>query len=548
MAPPPLALLLLWGLTLLLVGAAASVCNVTCTTDYVKILNCSCSGSVPTLPVLLTVTCSSSYPDTELNVSCETKPPQSWCIINEDLTLVASIDTLCNATASRPGSRGLEVLSESLQWELSSVVKADTPDNVRVEKAAGIYNITWSNKSEYTPCITNKVRIRNKKNTSEDLIFTHLPDQMYFELDQKKLQPGASYVVDVKAKICDDSFIVGPWSEWSSGAEWSTPADPPDEKGVNFYWLYISTPIILILALLLLGYLQKPCWQKKLKMMTFIPRPNDYFKPLYHSHGGNFKEWVKPVFNEYDYLKITTCVMLSEKQSEILSWSNEKQSYSEVTEVKAADDFLQVQQLPNNLLMTFQDSSTSQGTIHSTGHISIHTVTLSGEEFEGDVTSQSSLKSFQDSESFGSLDDDNRERVTYNLGESHAARMERHSEISLRENQIANDLILENQNLLPDGEFNEAERVSLNSFASHEQSEDGYPHVDLDTIDSGFGECGSPGASDSNSNSFPEEKHLNSNYVKQWMICSTIQEDTSTVNNELDETVTAASGSQPQLQ
>lgn len=28
--------------------------------------------------------------------------------------------------------------------------------------------------------------------------------------------------------------------------------------GVNFYWLYISTPIILILALLLLGYLQKP--------------------------------------------------------------------------------------------------------------------------------------------------------------------------------------------------------------------------------------------------------------------------------------------------
>uniref|UniRef100_A0A3B5LC22 Fibronectin type-III domain-containing protein n=1 Tax=Xiphophorus couchianus TaxID=32473 RepID=A0A3B5LC22_9TELE len=462
-------------------AAAASVCNVTCTTDYVKMLNCSCQGSVPTLPVRLTVACSSE--DTHLTVSCETEPPQSWCIIKTDLTYVASTETLCNATASQPGGRGPVVLSESHQWELYSVVKLEAPHNVTVKKAAGIYNIAWRNKSEYTSCVINK-----------DLIFKLLPNRMYFELDQKKLRPGASYVVNVQAKICDDEFIVGPWSEWSSDAEWSSPTN------IN------ST---------------KLSWQKKLKMMTFIPRPNDYFKPLYHSHGGNFKEWVKPVFNEYDYLKITTCVMLSEKQSEILNWSNEKQSYSE-------------------------DSSTSQGTIHSTGHISIHTVTLSGEEFEADVTSQSSLKSFQDAESFGSFDDDNRERVAYNLGESHASRMERHSGISLRENQIANDLILENQNFLPDGEFNEAERVSLNSFASNEQSEDGYPHVDLDTIDSGFGECGSPGASDSNSNSFPEEKHFNSNYVKQWMICSTIQEDTSTVNNELDETVTAASDSQPQ--
>ncbi|PWA24918.1 hypothetical protein CCH79_00015482 [Gambusia affinis] len=517
MAPPPPALSLLWGLTLFFGGAAASVCNVTCTTDYVKMLNCSCSGSVPTLPVLLTVTCSSE--DTHLTVSCETEPPQSWCRIKADLTYVASTETLCNATARQPGARGLLVLSESLQWELSSVVKLEAPDKVSVEKAPGIYNITWSNKREYT--FINRVRIRNTKNPSEDLIFTNLLNRMYFELDQKRLRPGASYVVDVQTKISEDEFVVGPWSEWSSGAEWSTPADPPDEKGVNFYWLYISTPIILILALLLLGYLQKPSWQKKFKMMTLIPKPNDYFKPLYHNHGGNFK-------------------------SEILNWSNEKQSYSEVTEVKAADDFLQVQQLPNNLLMTFQDSSTSQGTIHSTGHISIHTVTLSGEEFEGDVTSQSSLKSFQDAESFGSFDDDNRERVAYNLGEPHSSRMERHSGISLRENQIANDLILENQNFLPEGELNEAERVSLNSFGSNDQSEDGYPHVDLDTIDSGFGECSSPGASDSNSNSFPEEKHFNSNYVKQWMICSTIQEDTSTVSKDLDETVTAASDSQPQ--
>ncbi|KAM4736515.1 interleukin 21 receptor, tandem duplicate 1 [Anableps anableps] len=499
MAPPPLILSLLWGLTLSIGGATATVCNVTCTTDYIRMLNCSCSGSAPALPVLLNVTCR-TY-DMDIKVSCKIEPPQSWCTIYEDLNSVASVGTTCTTIASQFGVEDFVVFSESSSWELSS-----------------------------------------------DQIFEELASMEYFVLDQEHLQPSTSYIVDVQAKICPGEYIEGPWSEWSSGAEWSTETASPDVKGINIYWIYISMAIIFILALLLLGYLQKPFWQKKLRMITFIPRPNEYFKPLYQNYEGNFKEWVKPVFNEYDYLKISTCVMLSEKQSEILNLSNEKPSYSENNEVKSGDDFPHPPQLPNNLLMTFQDSSTSQGTIHSTGHISIHTVTLSGEEFEEEVTSQSSLRSYQDGESFGSFDDTNREHAPYDLGESQASRMEQLSGISLRENQIANDLIMEDQNFQRDGEFNEAERVSLNSFASNEQSEDGYPHVDLDTIDSGFGECSSPAASDSNSNSFPEDKHLNSNYVKQWMICSTIQEDTSNVNNELNEIVTVASDSQPQLQ
>lgn len=31
------------------------------------------------------------------------------------------------------------------------------------------------------------------------------------------------------------------------------------------------------------------CWQKKLKMVMYIPRPSEYFKPLYHNYEGNFK-------------------------------------------------------------------------------------------------------------------------------------------------------------------------------------------------------------------------------------------------------------------
>lgn len=529
MAPPPLLLSLLWGLTLF-IGGAAFVCNVTCTTDYIKMLNCSCSASVPALPVLLHVTCR-SYDEENITGSCEIRQPRSWCRIDEDLTYVASLGTTCSATARQLGTEQFE----SSSWALASVVKPEAPADVKVTNSTnlGFYNITWKNNKEY--CVTNRVRIRNTSDPFQDPIYVDLQGgKEYFELDKEKLEPDVVYVVDVRAHFCPDEIVEGPWSEWSSGAELSTAS--PAVKGMNIIWLYVSTPIILILALLLLGYLQKPCWQKKLRMITYIPRPNDYFKPLYQNYEGNFKEWVKPVFNEYDYLKITTCVMLSEKQSEILNWSNEKQSYGEEIEVKDGGDFRHAPQLPGNSLMTFQDSNTSQGTVHSTGHISIHTVTLSGEEFEEEVTSQSSLRSYQDGASFGSFDDSNGEHAPYDLGESQAARMERRGRISLRENQIANDLIMENQDFHRDGEFNEAERVSLNSFASNEQSEDGYPHVDLDTIDSGFGECGSPGASDSNSDSFPVDKHLNSNYVKQWMACSTIQEDTGNVNDELNGT------------
>lgn len=231
---------------------------------------------------------------------------------------------------------------------------------------------------------------------------------------------------------------------------------------------------------------------------------------------------------------------MKEKQHDSLHWNNEKQSYSE-----DAGHFLHMLQPHSNALLRFQDDGGSQGTGHSTGHISIHTVTLSGEELEEEAVSQSSintLRSYHDGESFGSFEDDNREHAGYNLGEPSLFRLNRQSRIlPQHENQISNDLSVGSLNFQPRAEVNEAERVSLDSFSSNGQLEDGYPHVDLDTIDSGFVECSSPGASDSStaeqidSDLFIEHKNSNSNYVKQWMICSTIQED-STSDSELYET------------
>ena len=90
---------------------------------------------------------------------------------------------------------------------------------------------------------------------------------------------------------------------------------------------------------------------------------------------------MKPAFSEYDYLRINPrAQVMSEKQHDVLQWNNEKQSYGEDDDVKQSGHFLHTLQPQSNSLLFYQDSGSSQGTGHSTGHISIHTVTLSGEE------------------------------------------------------------------------------------------------------------------------------------------------------------------------
>ncbi|KAM4581230.1 interleukin 21 receptor, tandem duplicate 1 [Odontesthes bonariensis] len=532
MAPTPVSLLLLWGLTLAH-GAFASFCAVTCSTDYIKTLNCSCSGSAPTHPVLLNVSCS----DYELVVSggCAIKPPRSWCtILQEELDDVASVGTSCVATAYLQDSRAMTQASESSSWVLADIVKPEPPFNVRVANTDKLYNVTWNNNT--THCLTYRVRVRTAGDLLQKATRMLQVEKEYLLLDRKTLQPHVNFVVDVQARMCPEYFLQGPWSEWTSSAEQRSSGAAALVEGMNIFWVYISLPIIFLLGLLLLGYLQKPCWQKKLRRITSYPRPNEFFKPLYKNHGGNFTEWVKPVFNEYDYLSINASVKMVSEKHDILHWSSEKQSYGQDVETREDGQFLCMPQHPSSLQLHLQDSGSSQGTGHSIGHISIHTVTLSGEEFEEGVGSQSSLRSYQDGESFGSFGDANRQHAGYNLEDSQVVRQ---SGIPPHHhNQIADDLFVENIHFQPQAQFNEPERVSLNSFVSNEQSEDGYPNVDLDTIDSGFGECGSPGVSDSNQaeqmDSFQEHKNSNSNYVKQWMICSPIQEDA--VSNELHET------------
>ncbi|XP_034465965.1 interleukin 21 receptor, tandem duplicate 1 [Hippoglossus hippoglossus] len=537
MALKAVCLLLLLDVTLL-IHCVTSLYNVTCSTDYDVSLNCSCSG-ITTYPILMEVSCSDDD-DEVVNGSCEIEWPQSWCVMNlEELYVVASIGTWCTATASHQGDQEITKETESSSWALSDVVKPQPPSDVRVTNTDGLYNISWAHHNQ-NDCLQYRLRIRESKHPSKAPVPSILLEKsQYIRLHNSKLQPGVNYTVDVKAKMCPNNVYRGPWSEWSTAVEWRTEGAPVEDEGMNGYFWFVL-PIILVFCILL-WYFQKLFLTKRLKVVTFIPRANVFFEPLYHDHGGNFKEWVKPLFSEYDYLRIES-QLTSEKQYDVPQRSEEKKSFREVNETSNGGHFPHVLQPQSNWLLPFHSDGSSQDTGHSAGHVSIHTVTLSGEEYEEEVMSQSSvntLASFQDGESFGSFEEVDREHAGY---DSEGPQLDRQSAMSPEhENKMSIELSeVGNINFQPRAEFNEPERISLDSYTSNEHSEDGYPRVDLDTIDSGFAECSSPGASDTaehmDSDLFQEQKNSNSNYVRQWMICNIIQEDASNSDSELRET------------
>ncbi|XP_069571112.1 interleukin 21 receptor, tandem duplicate 1 [Brachyistius frenatus] len=519
MAREPALLLSLWGLALL--HGAACFCNVSCSTDYQEWLVCSCSASAPGHLVQLEVVCW----DEGQNVSgrCDIQPPRSCSMHLEELYDIASIGTVCRTTATTATvCPPTSCAAETSRWDLSDVVKPPPPFNVRVSDTEDFYNISWKNNNS-EDCLVYRLHIRasgdflKDRDRDRDLVRSPVVTEKYFVLQRRDLLPHTGYVVDVQARMCPTYHLTGPWSDRSPAVEWRMAGQ---DDGLDRLWLYGAlTGAGVVAALLMLGYKKRPCWQRKLNVITYIPKPDYFFKPLYHNHGGNFKEWVKPAFSEYDYLEsVSAAPTRSEKRHDVLG-------YTEDGDVRRGGPFLRPPPF-------FHDGS--PGTARSAGHVSIHTVILSGEEFEEDATSRSSVDDLR------GCRDDNGERAAYDAEEPRVSRME----VSPRhENQIHNDLLVEDVNFEPRlVQFDEPERISLDSFVSNEQSEDGYPPVDLDTIDSGFGECSSPGASDSNTaerldaDLFHEHKNCNSNYVRQWMIHSTIREDSGNLESEIQET------------
>lgn len=243
------------------------------------------------------------------------------------------------------------------------------------------------------------------------------------------------------------------------------------------------------------------------------------------------------MFSEYDLMRISPQPpTTSEKQPEVGQTTTKKQSYWASS---SGNHLFPALQPSDNSLLFFLEGGHSDCTGHSAGRVSIHTVTLSGDrELMEEALSESSpsdLRDHQDRENFGVSGGGDRDEAAFLFEEpavvvaAAAVRHNRHSGVPENLREPARHSSAENLNFQPHVNFVEAERVSLDSFVFNEHSDDGYPHVDLDTVDSGFGECASPGASDSNESepkdSLDDYKSLHhSNYVKQWVTCSTAED------------------------
>lgn len=240
------------------------------------------------------------------------------------------------------------------------------------------------------------------------------------------------------------------------------------------------------------------------------------------------------MFSEYDFLRISSQPpTTSGKQLEVGQATTERQNCW----ASSSGQLFPALQPGDNSLLFFLEGGRSDCTAHSAGQISIHTVTLSGDGElleEGAALSESSATACRGQrprENFGAFGGDDREQVAFLFEEpaAAAARHSRHSGVSENLREPSRHSSAEALNFPPHVDFAEAERASLDSFVFNERSDDGYPHVDLDTVDSGFGECASPGASDSNDSEPTDSLHeykssQHSNYVKQWVACSTVED------------------------
>uniref|UniRef100_A0AAY4CQX4 Fibronectin type-III domain-containing protein n=1 Tax=Denticeps clupeoides TaxID=299321 RepID=A0AAY4CQX4_9TELE len=428
---------------------------VSCATDFISTVNCSSSGA--------------SDDDDVINGSCEIGPSQHWCTMQPDkFDLVVCFNTNCTAA----------MMLHHLSSNVTVVtVKPRPPFNLTLTEVSGGFNLTWS--TVYTGDdnfllsghLVYHVRLRTGSLEVKSPLFYKLEEDRRFQLIERDgLQNCVTYLADVKATVKPGMFRAL-WSDWSSGVELRT------VDNVLQNWAYLSLLMVVPVVVICVKM-----WAKKPLLFHYIPNPEQFFKPLYHTYEGDFKKWVGPVLtlNNFDVPeKSTSLQVVSEKTPGPLETDERRACL--VQHSSSADPGSRSPPRP------YFFGADSHGADCSAGHISIDTVTVSGEEDGGGRA----------------------------LGAENQ-RAERPAPGRDEEDWLPQE---------------DVEAISLSSYSSSEHSEDGYPRVglDLDTIDSGFleSDCSSPGFDGGERAEMALLKEVegpHSNYVKQWIAFPAAQE------------------------
>ncbi|XP_077069523.1 interleukin 21 receptor, tandem duplicate 1 [Siphateles boraxobius] len=481
-----------------------AVCSVTCTTDFISKLNCSNSDSARTASCDIVADCRDEL-GTVIG-SCSIISPQSWCTMEpEDLEMIMSYDTNCSVIVTEMAKQGnMETTTRrySENITLYKSIKLMQPFNLSIAEIDGGFNLTWNVAYEehfLDKKLYYRVRLRTKSDPDEKgQIYTTQENRQSMVIISEKLLPGRQYVADIQVAVNPRSFT-SMWSEWSNSVEWTSDSPETDQ----YYFLLLALPVV---AVVLLVYSGKLGGIKKPTLWQHIPSPHDFFTPLYHTHQGDFKRWVGPVlmFNNFDsHEKSTTLQVLCENQQ---NDSSEEPSNSRNGE----RDFGLAGQNSSKLYFL---GGNSNSVAHSGGHISMDTVTVSGQEgVVADWSGDSQRRSLEDF-----LDDKDTNQRAAEIADRQPLVPEGSASLD------CDDWHLQEHDL------ENIEQVSQDSYGS----DDGYPQMglDLDTIDSGFleSDCSSPSAFDGNeqieTDSLDGVGGSNSNYVKQWVAFTAVQVD-----------------------
>nr|XP_023647451.1 interleukin-21 receptor-like [Paramormyrops kingsleyae]XP_023647452.1 interleukin-21 receptor-like [Paramormyrops kingsleyae]XP_023647453.1 interleukin-21 receptor-like [Paramormyrops kingsleyae] len=510
-------------------------CQLSCSTDFISSLNCSCTGHLPSdISYYIEAHCWDDL-DT-VNASCEITSPRPWCILELDYEFNIGSDTECKVWGT-PADEWTTSLNSSVYLVLASHVKPQPPFNVLLRENGSNFNISWEmvyteDKNIYlNNMLMYRIRLRPEDGSSKDPIYyTLIEDQRYMQISCSNLQGGKKFMVDVQAKpsrLFEEKFL-NYWSEFSQTLQLH--CKKPDDR-IYQNWMHLFTPLLLVACACICYLGRKRVWLMKVCVCSYIPSPEDFFKPLYRKHGGDFTKWVGPtfVFGEFDFMEKNMEVVSGKQLCSTVKCEKETEESSsrcgrggKCSSSGFAANILAQSSSQQNLL---EGSNRSQDTLISSGLLSINTVTVIGEESGWDPYRGSCpYPAFRLEENPSKEDEDQltveaTQRAAISSGHTSGGRR-----IST---ELSGQLRLFSLpwNLASSG--NEVEQLSLDSFSSAERSEDGYPNVvlDLDTIDSGFleSECSSPVQSDFSNKEDIEDvvisvpQHSRTNYVKQWV-------------------------------
>ncbi|XP_028670293.1 interleukin 21 receptor, tandem duplicate 1 isoform X2 [Erpetoichthys calabaricus] len=530
------------------------LCNVTCYTDYISSLNCTCQGQVPQSPYELAIprTNDSNPSACQLKHNRNIGSIETWCLLN-----ISDLDdfyTVCAYPENKSHPEHCATI------ELREMIKPQPPFNVTIEKSDNDYNMSWemmyTEEENYylNGELVYEVRYKTTYDSWENQRVCHIyNDIRSYIIANTLFESGKEYVFEIRAGVNNESGYSGTWSEWSKPAILTSPSVNRRSFTEIFSILVLSISLAVLSLYAGKMLLKKHC--------PFIPSPEDFFKPLYIIHNGDFKSWVghPHMFTGFDFVEKNTVVPIVKSKEE--SVKNMVELGDDITS-RAADRTsncgFMCRSMASNSSSKLYFSSGSMASVlkdNSIGHISIDTVTVSAEDAlccpqwpgaEEDEAYRGSDESY-DYSSAGVLDGSSlseEDSLLSNGPENRPSDMvilcSCVSEDTKRSpcfplnsimssnpialyDLIGNDSEPGDQRHLPD-----EESLSLNSFESNSRSEgeDGYPKIclDLDTIDSGFTEsgCSSPVESDfhnkdeTNLSVLGEREH-SSNYVKQWV-------------------------------